>query len=79
MLLDVIDDLSAAPEDRPKIPGSLSVYLETDFSGKPTRTSGRRPLPDISEFQSKARAWVIGSDSIVVVYDNSGGAQASRA
>jgi thiosulfate/3-mercaptopyruvate sulfurtransferase len=79
VLLDVIDDLSAAPEDRPKIPGSLSVYLETDFSGKPTRTSGRRPLPDISEFQSKARAWGIGSDSIVVVYDNSGGAQASRA
>jgi thiosulfate/3-mercaptopyruvate sulfurtransferase len=79
VLLDVVDDRSAAAEDRPKIPGSLSVYLETDFSGKPTRTSGRRPLPDISEFQSKARAWGIGSDSIVVVYDNSGGAQASRA
>ena len=79
VLLDVIDELGAAPEDRPKIPGSLSVYLATDFSGKPTRTSGRRPLPDISEFQSKARAWGIGSDSIVVVYDNSGGAQASRA
>jgi thiosulfate/3-mercaptopyruvate sulfurtransferase len=29
--------------------------------------------------QSKARAWGISSDSIVVVYDNSGGAQASRA
>ena len=79
VLLDVIDELGAAPEDRPKIPGSLSVYLATDFSGKPTPASGRRPLPDISEFQSKARSWGIGSDSIVVVYDNSGGAQASRA
>lgn len=79
VLLDVIDELGAAPEDRPKIPGSLSVYLTTDFSGKPAPASGRRPLPDISEFQSKARAWGIGSNSIVVVYDNSGGAQASRA
>ena len=79
VLLDVIDELGAAPEDRPKIPGSLSVHLATDLSGKPAPASGRRPLPDISEFQSKVRAWGIGSDSIVVVYDNSGGAQASRA
>jgi thiosulfate/3-mercaptopyruvate sulfurtransferase len=79
VLLDVIDEQGAAREDRPKIPGSLSVYLATDFSSKPTLASGRRPLPDLLEFQSKARAWGISSDSIVVVYDNSGGAQASRA
>ena len=36
VLLDVIDELGAAPEDRPKIPGALSVHLATDFSGKPT-------------------------------------------
>jgi thiosulfate/3-mercaptopyruvate sulfurtransferase len=79
VLLDVIDELGVAPEDRPKIPGSLSVHLATDFSSKPTPESGRRPLPDISELQSKARAWGINSDSAVVAYDNSGGAQASRA
>jgi thiosulfate/3-mercaptopyruvate sulfurtransferase len=79
VLLDVIDEMGGAPEDRPKIPGSLSVHLATDFSGRPTPTSGRRPLPDIAELQSKARAWGIGRDSIVVVYDNSVGAQASRA
>jgi thiosulfate/3-mercaptopyruvate sulfurtransferase len=79
VLLDVLDEPGAAPDDRPKIPGALSVHLATDFSGKPTPASGRRPLPDPSEFQSKARAWGINSDSIVVVYDNSGGAQASRA
>jgi thiosulfate/3-mercaptopyruvate sulfurtransferase len=79
VLLDVIDERGAAPEDRAKIPGSLSVHLATDFSGKPTASSGRRPLPDVLELQSKARAWGICSDSIVVVYDNSGGAQASRA
>ena len=79
VLLDVIDEQGAAPEDRPKIPSSLSVHLATDFSSKPTLASGRRPLPDMLELQSKVRAWGICSDSIVVVYDNSGGAQASRA
>ena len=79
VLLDVIDEQGGAPEDRPKIPGALSVHLATDFSGKPTPTAGRRPLPDMIDLQSKARAWGICTDSIVVVYDNSGGAQASRA
>jgi thiosulfate/3-mercaptopyruvate sulfurtransferase len=79
VLLDVIDEQGAAPEDRPKIPGSLSVHLATDFSGEPTPASGRRPLPEIHQLQSKARSWGISSDSIVVVYDNAGAAQASRA
>ena len=80
VLLDVIDEERGAPDDRPKIPGALSVHLATDFSGKPTAAAGRRPLPDVSDLQVKARAWGIGSDShVVVVYDNSGGAQASRA
>jgi thiosulfate/3-mercaptopyruvate sulfurtransferase len=79
VLLDVIDEQGAAPEDRPKIPGALSVNLATDFSGKPASAAGRRPLPDIGELQSKARAWGIRGASVVVVYDNSGSAQASRA
>ena len=79
VLLDVIDEQGAAPEDRPKIPSSLSVHLATDFCSEPTLASCRRPLPDMLELQSKVRAWGICSDSIVVVYDNSGGAQASRA
>ncbi len=79
VLLDVIDESGAAPEDRPKIPGALSVHLATDFSGKPAPEAGRRPLPEIHELQAKASAWGIRNDSIVVAYDNSGGAQASRA
>jgi thiosulfate/3-mercaptopyruvate sulfurtransferase len=79
VLLDVIDEQGGAPDDRPKIPGALSVHLATDFSGRPTPAGGRRPLPDVSDLQAKARAWGIRGDSIVVVYDNSGGAQASRA
>jgi thiosulfate/3-mercaptopyruvate sulfurtransferase len=79
VLLDVIDEQGGAPDDRPKIPGALSVNLATDFSGRPTPASGRRPLPDVGDLQEKARAWGICGDTIVVVYDNSGGAQASRA
>ena len=79
VLLDVLDEAGAAPDDRPKIPGALSVNLAADFSGKPTALSGRRPLPDIATLQTKARAWGIRGDSTVVVYDNAGGAQASRA
>jgi thiosulfate/3-mercaptopyruvate sulfurtransferase len=79
VMLDVIDEEGAVPKDRRKIPGALSVHLATDFAGKPTPASGRRPLPEIHEFQAKARSWGISRDSIVVVYDNSGGAQASRA
>jgi thiosulfate/3-mercaptopyruvate sulfurtransferase len=79
VLLDVIDEQGAAPDDRPKIPSALSVHLATDFSGKATPAAGRRPLPDVSDLQAKARAWGICSNSVVVVYDNSGGAQASRA
>jgi thiosulfate/3-mercaptopyruvate sulfurtransferase len=79
VLLDVIDEQGATPEDRPKIPGAVSVHLTTDFSSKPTATSGRRPLPDILELQAKARGWGIRSDSVVVTYDNAGGSPASRA
>jgi thiosulfate/3-mercaptopyruvate sulfurtransferase len=79
VLLDVIDEPGAAPADRPKIPGALAVDLATDFSGKPSAAAGRRPLPEIAELQPKARAWGIRNDSVVVVYDNAGGAQASRA
>jgi thiosulfate/3-mercaptopyruvate sulfurtransferase len=79
VLLDVIDEEGAAPEDRPKIQGALSVHLATDFSGKPTPASGKRPLPDIHELESKVRSWGISSDTPIIVYDNSSGAQASRA
>ena len=79
VLLDVLDEKGAAPTDRPRIPGALSVHLATDFSGKPTKTSGKRPLPGIMDLQADARRWGISPGSTVVVYDNTGGAQASRA
>src|SRR6202035_2473772 len=79
VMLDVIDEQGGAAADRPKISGALSVHLATDFSGTPTPAAGRRPLPDVNDLQAKARAWGICGDSVVVVYDNAGGAQAARA
>ena len=79
VLLDVLDEKGAAPDDRAKIPGAISVHLATDFSSKPTKLSGKRPLPAIMDLQADARRWGISPDSQVVVYDNTGGAQASRA
>ena len=39
VLLDVIDERGVAPEDRPKLPGALSVHLATDFSSEPRKLS----------------------------------------
>ncbi len=79
VMLDVLDEQGAAPTDRVRIPGALSVHLASHFSGKPTKTSGKRPLPDIMDLQANARRWGISPGVTVVVYDNTGGAQASRA
>ena len=75
----LIDELGASTGRQAQNTGLVIRLSDDGFFRQPTPASGRRPLPDISEFQSKARAWGIGSNSIVVVYDNSGGAQASRA
>jgi thiosulfate/3-mercaptopyruvate sulfurtransferase len=79
VLLDVLDEQGAAPTDRARIPGALSVHLASHFSGKPTKTSGKRPLPEIMDLQADARRWGISPGVTVVVYDATGGAQASRA
>lgn len=79
VLLDISDDLDTAPLERPVIPGAIAVSLAADISGPPTREGGRRPLPDVSALQGRARSWGVNTDSLVVVYDNAGGAQAGRA
>ncbi len=79
VLLDISDDLETAPLERPVIPGAIAVSLAADISGPPSKAGGRRPLPDISVLQGKVRAWGVDNGSLVVVYDNAGGAQAGRA
>jgi len=73
VLLDVLDEKGAAPTDRPRIPGALSVHLATDFSGKPTKTSGKRPLPEIMDLQADARAF-----GLLTVFRDSIAAQCSQ-
>lgn len=78
VLLDVRDD-AAAPADRPRIPGAILVTLADDFSGPASKAGGKRPLPALDALQSKAQAWGINADSLVVVYDAQDGTQAARA
>jgi thiosulfate/3-mercaptopyruvate sulfurtransferase len=79
VLLDVRDKQIDPPVARPLIPGAITAYLASDFSGPPSARAGSRPLPDIDDLQAKARHWGISADSLVVVYDDSAGAQAGRA
>jgi thiosulfate/3-mercaptopyruvate sulfurtransferase len=79
IVLDVSDNLETAPLERPVIPGAIAVSLASDVSGPPTKRGGKRPLPDPDALQENLRRWGIDADSIVVVYDNTSGAQAGRA
>lgn len=78
VLLDVQDEKANARE-RPLIPRALATFLDADFSGAPSKRAGKRPLPEIADLQAKAQSFGINPDSLVVVYDDRGGAQASRA
>ncbi|HEU0072265.1 MAG TPA: rhodanese-like domain-containing protein [Alphaproteobacteria bacterium] len=77
VLLDVRDDANVAL--RPLIPGSIRTTLADDFSGAASKLAGKRPLPAIDLLQDKARAWGIGPDSLIVVYDAQDSTQAARA
>jgi thiosulfate/3-mercaptopyruvate sulfurtransferase len=79
VILDIGDDLEAAPLERPVIPGAIAVSLASDLSGPATKLGGRRPIPDAGVLQENLRRWGIDSESLVVVYDNASGAQAGRA
>jgi thiosulfate/3-mercaptopyruvate sulfurtransferase len=78
VLLDVQDEKATA-RARPLIPHAIATFLDADFSGAPSKHAGKRPLPEIADLQAKAQSFGINPDSLVVVYDDKGGAQASRA
>jgi thiosulfate/3-mercaptopyruvate sulfurtransferase len=79
VLLHVRDENTGKPLEGGVIPGALDVYLASDFSGAPTKAGGKRPLPDVGAFEANARKWGVKPDNLVVVYDDTSGAQASRA
>lgn len=60
------------------IPGAVYAHLDEDLAGPPTADSGRHPLPDLDLFRATLGKWGIGNNTQVVVYDDMGGAFASR-
>jgi thiosulfate/3-mercaptopyruvate sulfurtransferase len=68
-----------AAYDAGHIPGAIFVDLDDDLSdlngyGAP----GRHPLPTVDAFRTRMEALGIGSDSLVVAYDDMGGVVAAR-
>jgi len=60
------------------IPGAIYLDLEQDLSGPVREHGGRHPLPDLGTFSIRMSELGIGNESIVVAYDDQGGAMASR-
>lgn len=60
------------------IPGARYAHLNNDLSSEVTATSGRHPLPDAAVLAKKLGLWGVGSNTQVVVYDDSFGAMAGR-
>ena len=62
------------------IPGAYYFDLNADLSSSPQKHGGRHPLPDISQLTAKLSSIGVKSEpaSLIVVYDNSRFAFASR-
>lgn len=60
------------------IPGAIYLHLEEQLSAPISAHGGRHPLPDISKFTATLSKVGINRESIVVAYDDQGGAYASR-
>jgi thiosulfate/3-mercaptopyruvate sulfurtransferase len=64
--------------DQGHIPGARFVDLDRDLSGPATREGGRHPLPSPEDFASSMGRLGVANDSVVVVYDDTGGVTAGR-
>lgn len=60
------------------IPGARYAHLDDDLAGEITSTTGRHPLPHLSDLIRKFAQWGVSNDSQVIAYDDSGGAFAAR-
>ncbi|HSH21297.1 MAG TPA: sulfurtransferase [Candidatus Caenarcaniphilales bacterium] len=58
------------------VPGALFLDLDADLSA--AEGPGRHPLPDPESFRRRLEALGIGSDHVVVAYDDTGGTTAAR-
>ncbi|MCZ8522937.1 MULTISPECIES: sulfurtransferase [Paenibacillus] len=64
--------------ERDHIPGAHYLDLEADLSAPVTDHGGRHPLPDVEALSRKFGEIGIHSGSVVIAYDDQGGAMASR-
>lgn len=84
VLLDVRHSLKD-PEEGPRayaaghLPGAQHAHVDRDLSAPPRARTGRHPLPDVDAFIDTCSRWGIAEGAQVVVYDDFGGAWASRA
>ncbi|UCG74169.1 MAG: sulfurtransferase [Chromatiales bacterium] len=60
------------------IPGAHCAHLDDDLAGPVGDSGGRHPLPDLAAFEQRLADWGIREDSLVVAYDDAGGAIAGR-
>lgn len=60
------------------IPGAVFIDLDAALAGPPSAEAGRHPLPRPDIFADAMAAAGISHDSIVVAYDDAGGASAAR-
>ena len=60
------------------IPGAPYAHLDHDLAGNAEGGGGRHPLPDPADFATTLGRWGIKPDTLVVTYDNMGGAIAGR-
>ena len=60
------------------IQNSIFVDVDIDLASEKTAGSGRHPLPDMDVFCEKLSHWGMNNNKQVVIYDDAGGAFASR-
>jgi thiosulfate/3-mercaptopyruvate sulfurtransferase len=60
------------------IPGAVHLDLDSDLSAGAEHGSGRHPLPSPAAFRAAMEASGVGTDSVVVAYDDVSGAVAAR-
>ena len=65
--------------DRGHIPGAYYLDLNLDLSSWPSRSEGRHPLPNFTEFKEIMSQSGVLPDKQIVCYDDSGGCYAARA
>lgn len=67
-----------AAYDSGHLPGAVFIDLDRWLAATPSAAAGRHPLPHPDAFAAGMRAAGVDDDSVVVAYDDAGGASAAR-